>query len=352
MAVLHYRNYLHVLRRKIGRAPDLDEIASRTLVVSPAERGSREAAIYLPNQLDRVREVQFETTREYEMARISAGSVEHAATLAYLIENAHYVDGDLYARGMRHRQVIRPASRAIWKRAVSIDECALPSTAIGDRYFAHHVIDDAATAMLADTIAPTYFARGSSSDNWPHSKAYYELFGLDFPVLDAALIRRAWVFQDYGMTANRRARITALRERAMSSGTAPNGRRIFISRKATGQRRLLENEAELTERLTREGFDVVDPARLTVAEIVERMSGASLICSVEGSNIAHGVLTMANKGAILTLQPPYRFANLWKDYADALDMTYGFVVGEGGKTSFSIRPDDVVKTADMLSAHS
>ncbi|WP_162260517.1 glycosyltransferase 61 family protein [Rhizobium sp. Root708] len=333
-------------------APGLDEIASRTLVVSPAERGSRQAAIYLPGQLERVRDVQFETTREYEMARISAGSVHHAATLAYLVEHAHYVDGDLYARGMRHRQVIRPESRAIWKRAVHIDECALPSMPLGDKYFAHQVIDVAATAMLAETVAPTYLARGSFSDDWPHSKAYYALLGVDFPVLDAALIRKAWVFQDYGMTANRRSRIAALRDRAMSRRAAQDGRRVFISRKATGERRLLENEAELTERLIKEGFDVVDPATMTVAEIVERISGASLVCSVEGSNLAHGILTIANKGAILTLQPPYRFNNLWKDYADALDMTYGFVVGEGGKTSFSICADDVVKTADMLSGRS
>ncbi len=347
--MLHYRNYLYMLRRKIRREPRLDEIASRTFVVSAAERGSREAAVYLPNQLERVRSVQFETTWEYETARISAGPVHHAATLAYLVEDAHYVDGDLYATGMRHRQVIRPESKAIWKRAVRVDECALPSMAVGDKYFAHQLIDVAATAVLAETIAPTYFARGSFSENWPHLKAYYQLFGIDLAVLDAALIRKAWVFQDYGMTVNRRARIAALRERAMSSGAAQNGRRIFISRKATGERRLLENEAELGERLAREGFDVVDPVGLTVAEIVERMSGASLICSVEGSNMAHGILTMANRGAILTLQPPYRFNNLWKDFADALDMTYGFVVGEGGKTSFSIRPDDVVKTVDMLS---
>lgn len=346
--MLHYRNYLYQLRRRTFGAPPLGDVVAQTIVVSQDEFGVREPATHLPGQPERVRGIQPETTKEHEQSRISGGPVHHVATLAYRIPNAHYFDGNLYAGGLRWRQVIRPESRAIWARSIHLDECALPSTSLSDKYFGHFLRDVAATAILAETFAPTFFARGTFSAMWPHAKEYYEILKLNFPVLDAAVIRNAWIFQDYGMTESRRARITALRERAMALGGDNKDHRVFITRRASGDLRLLANEAEIEDRLLKEGFEVVDPSRLSAPEIIRKICGATLICSVEGSGLAHGFLSMAPKGAILAIQPPYRFNNIWKDYADAMDMRYGFVVGEGSESTFSVSPDEILKTADLL----
>ena len=48
---------------------------------------------------------------------------------------------------------------------------------------------------------------------------------------------------------------------------------------------------------------------------------------------------MADQGGILTLQPPYRFNNIYKEYADCLEMKYGFIVGEQVEDGFQINLD-------------
>ncbi|MDN3711242.1 hypothetical protein QWZ10_04260 [Paracoccus cavernae] len=53
---------------------------------------------------------------------------------------------------------------------------------------------------------------------------------------------------------------------------------------------------------------------------------------------------------MITIQPPYRFDNVWKDFTDLLGMRYGFVVGEGDQERFRVSVDDVMRAVDLISA--
>ncbi len=59
---------------------------------------------------------------------------------------------------------------------------------------------------------------------------------------------------------------------------------------------------------------------------------------------------LKDKGTVITLQPPYRFNNFTKDWADCLGMNYGFVVGDPAEDGFRIDVNDVLRTIDLAGA--
>lgn len=336
------------IARKFGRNRADDLIASEIVVVAPDEIAERARAFALPGQLDRVRGTAPDTSMQNELDRVRGGGIIHDATVAYLMRNVQYFDGVLYVGGARRQQVVRSEpvmGRGPFER---IDTCSLPGTTVGDLYFGHFLIDDSASALLAARFALPRLPRGTQRHLWPHAAPYRARMGIDIAPIGLAFIREAWIFRDHGMTADRRQRMHELRARMRmrATGAARSGHGVFI-RRAGGAARNLINEAEIEARLLREGFEIADPARQSVDEIAQCLQGAALVCSVEGSAFAHGLLSMADGGAILTIQPPWRFNNPWKDYTDALGMRYGYVVAEGGRTEFRLEPDDLMRSIDL-----
>lgn len=283
------------------------------------------------------------------MARVLGGPVRHDATLAYRLRNVEYADGHLYANGLRHSQVERREPYAVsMGDAETIEACSLPGSVIGDKYFGHFLSDTTSTTLLAQEFAPALLPEGTSRAAWSHAGPYYEFLDLHPGTIRKAHIKDAWVFQDYAMTASRRERLTRLRDRLRALGGPRSGHGVFIRRKTSGALRLLLNEDEIEARLRAENFEIVDPVADPAEEIISRICNASIVVSVEGSALAHGLLAMAPQGSMLTLQPPYRFDNIWKDYTDLLGMRYGYVVGEGSPDTFRVDLDDIMRTIDLL----
>lgn len=337
-------------RRRLDNARILHAVARRTITLSPAEWGSRPAAFHLPGQTDRIRAMQEETTRDYENDRIRGGRVLHSATLAFELHDARFRDGHLYTRGRKLSLVTRPERRLPSGQRQDIRECALVGSQVGDRYFGHFVVDDSATALLAQDHGPVFAPRGTLCANWAHAAPYRHRMGVHLPLLDDADIARAWMFQDFGMTPNRAARLALLRDRVRAGAAGGrSGHGIYILRADNGANRLLRNESQIADLMARQGFDIVDPSTQTVEEITALINGAAIVVSVEGSALAHGLLSMADHGAMVTIQPPRRFNNVWKDFTDTLGMRYGFILGEDQGDSFSVDGDDLLRTIALVS---
>lgn len=334
------------IARKLGRDPADQAVAAEVVEVSPDEQAQRPAAFALPGQLERVRATAPDTTLENEMARITGGTVRHDATRAYRFRDLQYFDGFLYCGGMRRQQVVRPEPLLGHGPVEEIDCCSLPGTTVGDQFFGHFLIDDSATALLAGRFAPPRLPRPTARQGWSHALRYRERLGIAIPPVGHALIRDAWVFRDHGMTADRRARLAELRRRMRAGGGRRSGHGVFI-RRTGGQARNLANEPEIEALLAARGFDIVDTASQPVDQIAALLHGAAVVCSVEGSAFAHALLGMADGGAIVAIQPPWRFNNPWKDYTDALGLGYGYVLAEGGATDFRLNPDDLLRTLDL-----
>lgn len=338
------------LRNLIGQFHGLSDAVDETVVVSPAEVQHREAAIHLPGQRERVQGVSAMSTKDYEWARISDGIVEHAPTIAFRVRNTVILRGTLFGGGAIRQMASTRAPRLPRRaRRVITETVSLIGTPVSDLYFGHYAVDDAATALLAQDFAPVHTPASQNRPNWPHAAGYYDLLKLQPAILDNAHLRDAWLFQDHGMNANRRGRIEELRRRlSAAQPRRRSGHGVLILRGASGQQlRFLENEAELAEALARRNFTIVDPAKDSIETIIRKVSGAAVVVGVEGSALAHAILLMADRGALVTIQPPFAFNNLWKDFTDLLGMTYALVVGEGSDSTFRVEIDEVLRTIEL-----
>ena len=101
---------------------------------------------------------------------------------------------------------------------------------------------------------------------------------------------------------------------------------VYIARGILGTKRILTNEIEVIEHLTKRGFDIIYPEKVSVAEIQKRLWDAPLVINVEGSAHMHALHSMSLKGALLHLQPPFRFVDIEKGVFDSTGRIYGFYV--------------------------
>lgn len=331
--------------RKLRYDPPDHAVAAEIVVVSPDESAERDAAFCLPDHMDRIKATAPDTNMANEMARITRGAIMHDATKAFLFRNVQYMDGFLYSGRVRRQQVVRPEPLLGRGPVERLARCSLPGTTVGDQFFGHFLIDDSSTALLGERFAPPRLPSGTQRSQWTHAARYRERLGIAIPQIAHALIDEAWVFRDHGMTANRRARMAELRQRMRSVGGARSGHGVFI-RRAGGRARNLLNEDQIADRLAREGFEIVDPGQDSVDGISAALHGARVVCSVEGSAFAHALLSMADDGAVVAIQPPWRFNNPWKDYTDALGMRYGFAVATGAPADFRLEPDDLMRVIE------
>ncbi|BDG04647.1 glycosyltransferase 61 family protein [Anaeromyxobacter oryzae] len=335
----------YVTRRLLRRTLPLTDAAARSWVIHPAQRTRRSRAFFLDGQLDRVEGVQEETTRENEERRVLGSAVEHAATRGHELRDAVLVGGSVYAGGSRLALLPGSAVPETFQRPrEELATAALDCTFVGNRYFGHWITDDCPLHLLARDHAPPI---GVVRAPYAQEEGYCALWGLSPRKVPGARVRSLLVFQDYGQNAHKRGRYTALRT-ALAARVGPRRRRgVYLRRGTTGVRRLLENEQEIEARLAGRGFDVVDPVGGSAEDVARACVGAACVVGVEGSGLAHGVVAVADGGAIVALQPPWRFNNVFKDYADCLDLRYGFVVGTRAGDGFRVDPGELERTLDL-----
>jgi len=334
--------------RRLLRRPALafTSVATTNRTILPAETEQRPPAYFLDGQLDRVEAVQVGTTRDAEFARARGAEWVHAGVTLHRFEDAVIVAGSAFAAGARLRLVPGSLLRAVVDAPrQEIAEAALDCTWVGGRFFGHWLTDDCSTHLLAKEHAPPI-----GVDRLPYAQedGYCRLLGIQLRKVTGIRVRSLLVFQDFGQNSSKRARYQRMRAVLGRGRPAHRGSGVYLHRGTSGALRLLENEEEIEERLTRRGFSVVDPARLSADEVVAACAGAPCVVGVEGSSLAHGIMTVAEGGAIVTLQPPWSFNNIFKDYADCLRLPYGFVLGSRTAAGFRVDADELERTLDLL----
>lgn len=340
-AILEY-GVKRVLTR---RTQTYQEVSDKHWILCPQEITVSPTAIYLDGALDKVLAVQEETSYDYEMKRIGETQKEHAATIAYQIRDAHLLNGHMYKGGMKHALVTTKKSLLSSSLTDYIPKAAIACTACGNRYFGHWMTDDLTLTLAARQLAePITVARKPYS----HEPEYLHLFGIQARALAQAKCSELIIIEDIGQNKFKRERYDFLRSRLKMLEPVHQSYGVMIRRGASGVNRVLINEAEIEEFLATQGFTIIDPQSLSVTEIVRQALGAKVVVGVEGSHLLHGFFCMADRGTILTLQPPYRFNNSLKDYTDCLDMRYGFVVGKPVPGGFMIELEDLARTLDKI----
>jgi capsular polysaccharide biosynthesis protein len=116
-----------------------------------------------------------------------------------------------------------------------------------------------------------------------------------------------------------------LREQLLGGGPPPARERLYISRRDAASRRV-GNEAEVLALLRREGFEVVQPERLTLAEQAQLFSGAAVVVAPHGAGNAN---VLFSEGAILIefFEPGY-VNGCFYSLSQALGHPYWYLMGE------------------------
>jgi hypothetical protein len=322
------------------------EVARRSWVVAPATQAVEPAAIHVGG-LERVTGAGSYSTLAGQLDIIRGGPVNHMPVIAHELRNAALVDGNLFAGA--HRALLNPGSPALsWRmlEAEDLPESTLGSTFFGNLYFGHWLTEDLPLTLLASAYAPVLSTQLRPTEHQPQ---YLEHSALTCRRVAAAHVRTLTVFEDKAQGPTKQARYRELRSRLNPHGPIANGHPgVFLWRGDSGSKRMMSNEAAVAARFEQQGFRIVRPQGMAVPELLAAIRGAHTVVSVEGSHMLHGLFAIAEGGSFLTLQPPDRFSNPIKYYADALDLGYGFVVGHAEEVGFRIDADEALRTWELL----
>jgi capsular polysaccharide biosynthesis protein len=336
-------------RARLGLARPIEASAvSREL--SPAEETPAPRATILEGRLERLRNFETEEEKARVLRSIAGGRMRHRPTLAHTIRNAKLLAGSAYANG--GRIYVRPLiSNYPGPAPDRIKRAALCTSATGDRYFGHFMTEDAPQTMIAPDFGEAI--RWPDRD-WPHLPVYRRALGLQWREVAAASVDELTFFSDYAQNALRRSRYLELRRR-IRKNVAPlsPGARIYMTRaqkRDAGVLRSPTNDEAICAALAARGFDILDVDKTPPEIFVRRLLEAKLLVSPEGSQMCHGVYTLAENAGVGILLPPMRPVIQIKDRFDALGIASAIVVGDDHGTSYAINIDDLHRTLDRLEA--
>lgn len=327
-----------------GRTPALWELHEKKWEIAPAERRFAPPAIYLEGDLDLITGVMEDTTLEHEMRRIQGGPINHAATIAYQLRDIQLFQGSLFKGRIRH-PLQRKEDALPSSEEEHFTEVAIASTFYGSFYFGHWMSDDLTLHLAAESVsAPLTVARKPYS----HEAGYRELFRIPEHGSIQARIDSLILLDDIGQNRYKQARYQELRNRLRAAVPTSKNELVYLRRGSGGASRALINEAAIEQTLMSLGFSVVDPEQFSPHQIAEQVQDARIVCAVEGSHLSHGIYNMRDGGAVMTLQPPYRFNHPLKDITDCLEMRYGFVMGIACQGGFTVDPQRLEQVLQRL----
>jgi len=338
-----------VLRRVFRLPSGCAELCERSWTISPAEDRLERAALFLDGELEKVRQVQEDTTMDAEIRRVNSGTRRHAETRAYRFRDIQLVNGRLIKGAMSYR-VSELEAHAGGAEPLVLPSAAVSSTFMGSIYFGHWLRDDATLNVAVQSLAPVtiHVARKPYS----HEAGYRELLSLPEQHVARGRFGELTLLEDWGQNEYKRRRYQELRARLRQVVPGSGHERVYLKRgRTSGARgRDLLNAAAIEATLVQQGFAVADPDTMSAQEIAALAKDAKLMVGLEGSHLAHTIYPIADGGTILVLQPPYRFNNVYKDLADAVGLHYAFVVGDPGEGGFTIDPERLKRTLDLVPA--
>ncbi len=342
------RQPLQYLARRIGgRQLDIEHAASESWIVEPESSHIAPPATFLQDGLERITGVGAFSTLADQLKAIRGGPVTHRAIRAFRLKNAALLEGNLYAPGLRLPLQMRcPRFSRRMFSADALPSAALASTYFGSLFFGHWLSDDLPLALLAATFAPPISTHRTLTE---HQRDYLQRARIPMRAFRAVAVDELIVLDDRGETASKRRRYALLRERLCAGfeNLRPHPG-VFLLRGSSGQKRSLKNEGAIAEALAARGFKVMHPESHSVESLMRELSSAELVIGVEGSHLIHAVFAIRPGACFLALQPPDRFSNILKIYADALGCGYGFVVGYAHADGFTVRLSDLLATLELL----
>jgi hypothetical protein len=335
------------LRRLAGHTPPaLTDLAVDRWEVSPAERLFQPPAIFLPDQLDRIRTTEFSDMPSTLVACRGNYEITHQPTLGFRLRDVDLVDGVLYHRNAEmHLRPRRWRGSLLPPRREAISGTMYESWN-GNRWFGTWLLEDCLTHGLVAEGANAVTTRRPQTSS---EQRFEDLLGMTPRRLDDAHFDELILFDDLPPNRHKAARGHAMRQRLLGGSNPPSVPGVFLLRGTSGSRRVLRNEMEIATRLERDrGFRVLDPVSATADELIAACGGARVVAGVEGSQLANGVAVMPPGSTLLTIQPPDRMTVAMKLFTDRQGLRFAFVVATGGNGEYSADFDEIARTLDLI----
>ncbi len=122
----------------------------------------------------------------------------------------------------------------------------------------------------------------------------------------------------------------ALRQTSRAHAGTDAGEKIYESRRSWSAqvgRRVLENETELVDALTKQGFREITPEVLSLHDRIAAFAGARLIVGPTGSGLFNTVFASAG-ARVLEIEPLPRWRAMHGALYRSLGLDHAFVTGE------------------------
>jgi hypothetical protein len=349
-----------MLRRYLWRLlanKSYKELCDKEWIISPACVTNTRPALFLPGALDNVTASSATSNLELEMRRIKGGRTEHAATIARSLPDALLYGGYIYKNAAKIAMSIQKENLFLEKQMSKSIDTAVMSCGLTDiRFFGHWMTDGIPLLMAARDLGPPI---RNAEPLTGHQKEYLSMLQMSYDPFIGGRIRNLIMLEDYGQNDYKRERYNRMRACFKEFGpksTYPGalllrGTSGISTPDANGNRRLLVNEDEIAAYLQSIGFKMIDSTKQSAKEIVENTCGARIVIGVEGSQIPHGLFTMADHGTLINILPPFHFNNVLKGQTDCMDLNYAFTVGEVCEGGFRVPMDTLKKTLDLVSSN-
>jgi capsular polysaccharide biosynthesis protein len=331
------------IRRKLFGLTTGYKAAEETIVVHPADEMETSEAISLPGEIERAIAAVPSSSLAEQRRWASPGILPHGQTTLYRLRDAYIAGDEVHSRNSfdRHGRTVPPATSA----NVRIVDEGLLCEAGGATFFGHWLCDNLCTELLATEIGMTPL---SLTPRWMHETGYRKITGLDATNAPVMAIKDLWLVDDRGYNRGRIARYRHLRNLVRNGMSDAGLGMVYIARGLTGTARNLVNDQEVRRALTIKGFAILEPERSSPQEIVDALSHASLIVSIEGSAICHALLALPPKAGMIIIQPPDHFNIFNKIIGDFSQLRTGFVVAEPDDDGFRLDISRLLRTIDLV----
>lgn len=351
-----YSTYILGLRRQLPLfriGPTLEQLSTRNWPLEPPSVSTSSRAHFLPGQLERILESVYTDDPIRDM--LGGFEVHHGPARAYLFKNVLQANDSLYKgkyridmcsrRHLSNRQKYLPPVHV----TTELERASIYSTYDGNEFFGLWLTDDCPAYGLASKEG-TPVTCLSTYGRYPHQMEYESLLGMSPMRATTAFMKEAVIVDDgWSHGTSKHERFAALRHKLLARCPHTSHPGAFILRRDSGKNRPMANELEVAEYLRdKRGFKILDVTRHTASEMLAACAGARVLAGIEGSHLVNGLVVLNPGATLLALQPPDRFSGVLKLTADMEDIHYAFVVGMPGEQGFTIDPQEIERTLDLV----